>query len=361
MVARTAADIRDVIVGGESGILARSPPWARPKYEPSNRRLTWPNGAIATTYTAEEPDQLRGPQHDFAICDELAAWRYSDTWDQLQFGLRLGRNPRCVVTTTPRPTELIRKLLGDDTTATTRGSTFDNKSNLAPAFIKQVIAKYEGTRLGRQELYAEVLDDAPGALWKRGQIDADRVSFSELPEMVRIVIAIDPSVSSESADAATGIVACGLGVDGHGYLLEDGSLAKPTPEEWARQSVRLYSEHEADRIIGEVNNGGDLVEANIRTVDPKVSYRAVRASRGKEVRAEPIAALCEQHRIHHLGSWPELEDELCVWEPGVSKNSPNRLDAYVWGFTELMLGAPVIKNAYSAMRARSGSMPRARD
>lgn len=360
-MARTAGDVRDVIVEGESGILAISPPWFRPEYQPSKRRLVWPNGAIATTYSADEPNSLRGPQHDAAWCDELAAWQYPDAWDQLQFGLRLGHDPQCVVTTTPRPTPIIKSLIADTTTAVTTGSTYENKANLARAFVDQIVKKYEGTRLGRQELYAEILDDAPGALWKRGQIEADRIRLEELPDLVRIVIAIDPSVSSESAEAATGIVAVGLGVDGHGYLLQDGSLLKPTPQEWGKQAVKLYNDHEADRIIGEVNNGGDLVESNVRTIDPKVSFRSVRASRGKEIRAEPIAALDEQHRIHHVGCWPELEDELCQWEPGVSKNSPNRLDAYVWGFTELMLGGPVVKNAYGAARAHRAGLPRARD
>lgn len=361
LVARTAGDVRDVIVEGESGILAISPPWCRPEYQPSKRRLLWPNGAIATTYSADEPNSLRGPQHDAAWCDELAAWQYPDAWDQLQFGLRLGTNPQCVVTTTPRPTPIIRSLVADTTTAVTTGSTYENKANLAKAFVEQIVKKYEGTRLGRQELYAEILDDAPGALWKRGQLEDDRRKLEDVPDLVRVVIAIDPSVSADSDEAATGIVAVGLGADGHGYLLEDGSLVKPTPEQWARKAIELYERHEADRIIGEVNNGGDLVESNIRAIDRDVSYRSVRASRGKEVRAEPIAALDEQHRIHHVGLWPELEDELCTWEPGVSKNSPNRLDAYVWGFTELMLGGQVIKNAYSAARARRGVMPRARD
>lgn len=350
-----------MLVEGESGILAISPPWFRPDYQPSKRRLVWPNGAIATTYSADEPNSLRGPQHDFAWADELAAWQYPDAWDQLQFGLRLGNDPRCVVTTTPRPTPIIKALIKDSTTAVTTGSTYENKANLARAFVEQIVKKYEGTRLGRQELYAEILDDAPGALWKRGRIDDLRITDpSTLPEMVRIVIAIDPSVSADNADAATGMVACGLGTDGHGYALEDGSLEKPTPEQWARRAVQLYNDHDADRILAEVNNGGDLVEANIRTVDPKISYKEVRATRGKEIRAEPIAALVEQGRIHHVGNLAQLEDELCSWEPGIGK-SPNRLDAYVWGFTELMLGGPVIRNAYGAARAHRAGLPRARD
>lgn len=357
LVARSAADVRDVIIQGESGIMAISPPWARPKYEPSNRRLVWPNGAVATTYSADEPDQLRGPQFDFAWCDELAAWRYPDAWDQLQFGLRLGNDPRCIVTTTPRPTPLIRALLAAKTTETTRGSTYENKANLAPAFVEQIIAKYEGTRLGRQELHAEILDDSPRALWKRGDIDKLRVT--ELPPMKRIVVAVDPSVSSTNETAGTGIVVVGLGVDGHGYAIEDGSLESPTPDQWARQVVSLYNKHSADRVVGEVNNGGDLVEANVRTVEPRIPFKAVRATRGKEIRAEPIAGLGEQGKTHHFGFMPQLEDELCQWEPG--DQSPNRLDAYVWGFTELMMGEPVISNAYSKARAFRSGLPRARD
>lgn len=347
LVAETAADARDVIVEGESGILACSPPWNRPKYEPSKRRLTWPNGARATTYSADEPGQLRGPQHDAAWADELAKWKYPDAWDQLMLGLRLGDDPRCVITTTPRPTSLIKDLARDPLCVVTRGSTSENRANLAKQFLDAIVRKYEGTRLGRQELEAEILEDAPGALWKRFQIDADRVF--EAPPLKRIIVAIDPSVSSDSKQAETGIVVAGLGEDGHGYALEDGSLERPTPEEWGEQSVALYTRHQANVIVGEVNNGGDLVEANVRAVvrslkasgkfaEATLPFKQVRASRGKHVRAEPISSLAAQHRIHHVGSLPLLEDQLCQWEPGVSAWSPNRLDAYVWAFTELMSG-----------------------
>jgi len=344
LVAETAADARDVMVEGESGILTISPPWFLPKYEPSKRRLTWPNGARATTFSADEPGQLRGPQFHKAWCDEPAKWRYPETWDQLSFGLRLGDHPQVVLTTTPRPTPLIKQWVADSqgdnpTFALTRGSTLENRGNLAAPFLRNVLRKYQGTRLGRQELDAEILDDAPGALWKRNDIDADRVSSP--PEFVRVVIAIDPSVSSDSPEAETGIVAAALGTDGHGYLLADGSIEKPTPEQWGKQGISLYKLHRADRVIGEANNGGDLVEANLRAIDKKVSYRKVHAARGKQTRAEPISSLSEQHRIHHVGSFPQLEDQLCQWEPGVSTWSPNRLDAYVWAFTELMLGSGI--------------------
>lgn len=343
LVAETAADARDVMVEGESGILTVSPPWFRPRYEPSKRRLTWPNGVIATTYSADEPGQLRGPQHHYAWGDEPAKWRYPDTWDQLQMGLRLGDHPQAVLTTTPRPTPLIKEWVADalgpnPTFALTRGTTYENRGNLAPSFLDTILRKYQGTRLGRQELEAEILDDAPGALWKRAEhIDAHRVVTPPC-ELVRIVVAVDPSVRADSPGACTGIVAAGLGVDGQGYVLADGSLVQPTPVEWANATITLFHLHRADRVIGEVNNGGDLVEANLRSVDAMIPYKGIHASRGKQTRAEPVASLYEQGRVHHVGSLPLLEDEMCQWEPGVSTWSPNRLDALVWALTELMLG-----------------------
>lgn len=335
LVAETAADARDVMVDGESGILACAPPWNRPRYEPSRRRLTWPNGAIATTYSAEEPDQLRGPQHDTAWCDELAKWRYPEAWDQLQFGLRLGSKPQCVVTTTPRPTPIIKALVVDPLTVVTRGSTYENQLNLAAPFIQQILKRYQGTRLGRQELNAEILDDAPGALWKRDQIE--RLRRNAPDRFKRIVVAIDPSVSRQAEGAETGIVAVGLGHDDHGYVLADNSLVQPSPEQWGSEAVKLYRLLQANLIVAEVNNGGDLVESNLRTIDPNVPVEQVRASRGKDVRAEPVASLYEQGRVHHVGSLPLLEDQMCQWEPGVSAWSPNRVDALVWAVTYLMV------------------------
>lgn len=335
LIARTAADIRDVMVEGESGLIATAHPARRPKYEPSKRRLTWPNGCIATTFSAEEPDQLRGPQYEKAWCDETAAWKYAaETWDQLQMVLRLGAHPQAIITTTPRPTPLIKRIMQDAGTALTRGTTFDNRANLPKAYFTRIIRNFEGTRLGRQELYAEVLDDNPGALWKRANIDAGRVRSA--PDLVRVVVAVDPAVSSNADSAETGIVVAGLGSDGHGYVLEDASLSD-TPAKWAAQVVTMYHRHRADRVAGEVNNGGDLVESNIRTADPDVSYKAVRASRGKQTRAEPIAALYEQKRVHHVGAFSKLEDQLCDWDPTTGAKSPDRLDALVWAITELML------------------------
>lgn len=333
LVGRTAADVRDVMVEGESGILHCSPPWNRPHYEPSKRRLTWPNGAIATTYSADEPDALRGPQHDGFWADEPAAWQYEDTWDQLMFGLRLGKNPRGVATTTPRPTRLIKSLVSAPTTHVTRGSTYENRANLAPAFLEQIIRKYEGTRLGRQELEAEILDDVEGALWKRAMIEDYRVTRA--PELVRVVVSIDPAITAEEGSDETGIIIAGLGADKHGYVLDDRSM-KASPMTWANESITAYHRHKADRVVGEVNQGGDLIETTLRTIEKHISYTSVRATRGKQTRAEPVASLYERGLIHHVGSFPALEDQLCSWEPGISK-SPDRLDALVWAFHELMV------------------------
>ena len=333
LVARTAADARDVLVEGESGILAISPEWERPIYEPSKRRLTWPNGAQATTYSAEEPDVLRGPQHHAALCDEMASWQYlADTWSNLVFGLRLGTNPRKAITTTPRPLELIRALLKDPRCVVTRGSTYDNRDNLAPSAMREFKAKYENTRIGRQELLGEVLDDVPGALWLRADIDKSRVV--KAPDLVRVVVAIDPAVTSGEDSDETGISVAGKGVDGAFYVLADRSC-RMSPDGWARRAVVALDEFAADRIVAEVNNGGDLVETVLRTVRSGVSYRKVTASRGKRIRAEPIAALYEQGRVHHVGALPELEDQMCSFLPEGNEKSPDRVDALVWALTDL--------------------------
>jgi phage terminase large subunit-like protein len=334
LVGRTAADVRDVMVEGESGLLSVYPAWMRPKYEPSKRRITFHNGAVATTYSGDKPDQLRGPQHDLAWCDEMAAWRYPEAWDQLQFGLRLGEHPRTVVTTTPRPTKLIRELVKDDTVYVTTGSTYENAANLAAPALAQLQARYEGSRLGRQELNAEILDDVPGALWTRDLIDSRR--RRESPELVRVVVAIDPAVTSTDESNETGIVVCGVDAGGNGFVIEDASV-RGTPTEWARRALWAYYEHQADRLVVEVNQGGDMVETVIRALDNSVSVRSVRASRGKYTRAEPVSALYEQGQIFHVGIFAELEDQMCTWVPG--EDSPDRLDALVWGFTDLMVGA----------------------
>lgn len=348
VVAETAADARDVLVEGDSGILSVHPKDTRPHYEPSKRRLTWPNGAVATLYNAVEPDQLRGPQHDAAFCDELAKWRYArETWDQLQFGLRLGENPRQIITTTPRPIPVLREILKSDTTIVTKGSTYDNAANLAPSFVKQIISRYAGTRLGRQELNAELLDDVPGALWTRDMIDAARKDVT-LPDMQRIVVAIDPSGTKGEEDDgdSIGIVVAGKGVDGLAYVIADRSC-KLSPDGWGRRAVAAYHEFGADRIIAERNYGGAMVEHVIKTVDRDVPYTEVVASRGKVVRAEPVAALYEQGRVKHVGELDLLEDQMCAMtgDGYLGDGSPDRVDAAVWAITDLMLGDQPINYA----------------
>ena len=344
LIGPTAGDVRDVMVEGESGILNCGP--VRPAYEPSKRRVTWPNGAIATTYSADEPDRLRGPQHDAAWADEIAAWRYPAAWDMMMLGLRLGTSPQVVATTTPKPVKIVRDLLGS--AVVTRSTTYDNLDNLAPTFREQILSRYEGTRLGRQELLAELLEDVPGALWTRDLIERSR---GDAPEhMARIVVAIDPAVTSGEQSDATGIIVAG--VSGNvGFVLEDLSGRFP-PEHWARLATDAYRRWGADRIVAEANNGGDLVASVLRAVDANVPVRLVRASRGKRARAEPVSALYEQERVIHCGTFPELEDELCVWTPDTAE-SPDRLDAMVWGLTDLMLTKSKQATAvYSSGRGR---------
>lgn len=340
LVAEDAGDARDVMVEGESGILAVSAPWCRPRFEPSKRRLTWPTGATATLFSADDPEALRGPQFDAAWADELAKWRYArEAWDNLQFGLRLGKRPRQVVTTTPRPIPLLREILARPDTVLTKGTTYDNRANLAPAFFAEVIRRYEGSRIGRQELMAELLEDVPGALWQRAQIDRLRVRTA--PELERVVVAVDPPVSSTAGADECGIVVAGRAKDGHGYVLADASSQGETPAGWAARAVRAYYAHEADRIVVEVNQGGDMVKAVITQVDPTVPVRAIHATRGKYLRAEPVAALYEQGRVHHVGSLPKLEDQQCALTPDFDRSkagySPDRLDALVWALTDLMI------------------------
>lgn len=343
IVAETAADARDVMVEGESGLLGVHPRDWRPIYEPSKRRVTWPNGAVATLYNAVEPDQLRGPQHDLAWCDELAKWRYAqETWDMLQFGLRLGDDPRQVITTTPRPIGLLKAIMADPRTVVTRGRTDDNAAHLAPTFLQSIKARYEGTRLGRQELEAELLDDTPGALWTREMLDRTRRRKSDkLPDMQRVVVAIDPAGKSQETaisdgTAETGIVVCGLGVDGRGYVLADESCSL-SPNGWARRALAAYDLYQADAIVVETNQGGDMVRQTIQSVRPGVSVIEVHASRGKVTRAEPIAALYEQGRISHVGAHAALEDQMVLFTPlGIAgETTGDRVDALVWGLTQL--------------------------
>lgn len=343
LVGETAADARDVMVEGESGLLAVHPPEFRPHYEPSKRRVTWPNGAVGTLFNATEPDQLRGPQFDLAWCDELAKWRYAqDTWDMLQFGLRLGDNPRQIVTTTPRPIRIIREMLkdaasGNPSVVVTRGRMSENRANLAPKFIAQIEGKYQGTRLGRQELDAEVLEDMPDALWTRSGLDQHRVKAA--PALKRIVVAVDPAAKQNDMPeegAATGIVVCAMGEDNRGYVLEDATC-RQSPLGWARMACAMFDKYEADCIVAEVNQGGDMVRETIRTVRSSLPVKDVTSYRGKWLRAEPTAALYEQGRISHVGTFAPLEDEMVAFGPnGLADGvSPDRVDALVHGFTEL--------------------------
>jgi predicted phage terminase large subunit-like protein len=328
------------MVEGESGILAISPNYDRPEYQPGLRRITWPNGAIATCYSADEPPRLRGPQHDSAWCDEIASWRYPDAWDMLMLGLRIGKNPRVVATTTPKPVKLIRDLLAREgrDVVVTRGRTVENAANLAPAFLSEITRRYEGTRLGRQELDAELLEDVPGALWQRSWFDRDRVLIAP-DNLQRVIVAIDPATTSSEGSDETGIIVAGLSVDGHGYIIDDLS-GRMAPHEWATRAIDAFRRYEADKIVAEVNAGGDMVQATLRTVDPNIPFMAVHASRGKVIRAEPVAALYEQKKVHHIGTLAALEDQLCAFTSDYDRSrggSPDRLDALVWALSDLMV------------------------
>lgn len=344
LVAETAADARDVMIKGDSGLLNCDPTLSEDDWSPTNRCLTWPNGSKAYTYNGTTPDQLRGPQHHFAWVDELAKFEYmQDAWDQCQFGLRLGEHPQCLVTTTPRPLPVIKKLMKreGDGVYVTRGSTLDNQANLAKNTIKELYERYSGTRLGRQELEGEILEDVPGALWHRESIDSTRLRVA--PEgLLKVYVAVDPAASSEERSDEHGIVVVGMArdADGYarGYVLEDGSL-RGTPEEWGRRVIHLYRKWSADKIIAEKNNGGEMVEHVIRSQDRTANVKLVHASRGKVVRAEPISALYEQGRVHHVGIFDELEDQMCMFSVDNVRNSstgsPDRVDALVWGLTEI--------------------------
>lgn len=332
IIAPTAADYRDILVLGESGLINSSPPWNKPTWNPSKRSVTWANGAEALCFSSAEPESLRGYQFDTLVCDELGSWKYQEqTWDMAQFGLRLGKDPRCVIATTPKPHPLIKRLTQDPTAIVTRGSTYDNKDNLAASFLNAILAKYEGTRLGRQEIYAEVLEDIEGALWKRDWIEDNRLN--DAPELTRVVVGVDPSGSTSGNEC--GIVVAGIDKNKHYYVLSDLSLLG-TANEWATCVADAYQTYGADAVIAERNYGGDMVQAVITNAsDTAINIKMVTATRGKAVRAEPIAALYEQGKVHHIGNLGALESELADWVPGESKNSPNHLDALVWAITAL--------------------------
>lgn len=340
LVGETYADVREVMVEGVSGLLAVHPKAERPHWTPTRRRLEWPNGAVAQAFSAEDPEALRGPQFDIAWCDELAKWTYAEeTFDMLQFGLRLGQRPRQLVTTTPKPVPLLKRLMKQAGTAITHAPTKANALFLAPGFLETVVGRYGGTRLGRQELNGELIEDRPDALWSRDGLEAARVE--KAPEdLVRIVIAIDPPVTAHKTSDACGIVAAGLGADGKAYVLADRSRRPAKPSEWAEAAIGLWHGLKADCLIAEVNQGGDMVAEVIASADPSVPVKQVRASRGKFSRAEPVAMLYDQGKIRHVGPFPELEDEMADFGPGglSSRRSPDRLDALVWAVSELMLG-----------------------
>ncbi|MCO5063126.1 MAG: terminase family protein [Rhizobiaceae bacterium] len=347
LVGETLGDVREVMIDGPSGIrtVARRD---RPRYEPTRRRLLWPSGAVAYVFSSEDPESLRGPQFMAAWCDEAAKWKNAvDCFDMLQFGLRLGERPRQLVTTTPRPTKLVKRLMGDPAFHVDRYATRDNIANLADGFIAALESRYAGTRLGRQELEGELIEDREDALWTRAALEA--AFIAQAPQLQRIVVAVDPPASSRRTSDACGIVAAGLTEGGGVIVLADESVRGAKPTEWAARVVALYHRVQADCVVAEVNQGGDMVAAVIRTVDPSVAVKDVRARRGKWLRAEPVAALYAQGLVRHAGRFPDLEDEMCDFGPtGLSDGrSPDRLDALVWAVTDLQprsTGEPRIRD-----------------
>lgn len=343
LVGETIEQVREVMVFGESGILACSPPDRRPKWEATRKRLLWENGAVAQVFSAHDPDSLRGPQFDAAWVDELAKWKKGhETWDMLQFGLRLGDCPQQVVTTTPQNVSVLKEILAQTSTVTTSAPTSANKAFLAKSFLTEVTGKYGGTRLGRQELEGELLGESDGALWRGAMIEACAVD--QAPELERVVVAVDPPVTGHQASDACGILVAGVQTNGspsewRGYILADETLQGVSPQAWAEAAIAAYHKWGADRLVAEVNQGGDLVETVIRATDPFVSYKAVRAFRGKAARAEPIAALYEQGQVKHLRGLGALEDEMAqMTTRGFDgRGSPDRVDALVWALTELMI------------------------
>lgn len=341
LVGQTKSDVRDTMVEVfESSIMRISSPKFMPKLETSKRRVSWPNGMIAIMYSGDEPDQLRGPQHGFGWLDEIAKFQYPDiTWANFSLGLRLGPTPQCVITTTPRPIPLIKKLFEDNRVTKTFGSTYDNASNLPATFLEEMLRRYEGTRLGGQELHGKMMGDVEGAMWSRDQLEKNRVF--KLPHIVRVIIAVDPSAGATGDYASeTGIIVAGYGDDGHAYILQDATVQSNKPEVWGSEVVAAYHRFAADAVVAETNMGGEMVRYTLQTIDANLPVIKVTASRNKQTRAEPVSSLYSQGRVHHLGLLPLLEDELCSWVPGDS--SPDRLDACVWAITELIL-----KNANS--------------
>jgi phage terminase large subunit-like protein len=336
LIAENEHDAREVMVEGNSGILQTSPRSQRPTWTSTRGRLEWPNGAVVQTFSAEDPESLRGPQFEAAWCDEIAKWRYAETtFDMLQFGLRLGERPRQLITTTPRPIPLLKRLIADPRTRVTRAPTQANKDYLSPLFFETVLSRYTGTRLGRQEIDGELIEDRTDALWSRPLIEACRIP--QAPPLARVVIAIDPPASSRQGADACGIVAVGRVESGWLYVLEDATVSGLSPSGWATKAIALYRRLQADTLVAEVNQGGEMVRSVLKEVDASVPLKEVRATRGKYLRAEPVAALYEQGKVKHVGAFPLLEDEMCDFglEGLSSGRSPDRLDALVWAVTSL--------------------------
>jgi phage terminase large subunit-like protein len=340
LIGETEHDVREVMIEGVSGILAAHVRSKRPTWIPTRRRLEWPNGVVAQAFSAEDPDSLRGPQFAAAWCDELAKWRHAEaTFDMLQFGLRLGEQPRQVITTTPRPIALLKRLIADPATIVTRAGTHANARNLSPVFFDAVVARYAGTRLGRQEIDGEMVEDRPDALWSRAGLEKCRVA--DAPALKRIVVAVDPPASANKGADSCGLVAAGCADNGLIYVIADETAGELSPAAWAAKAVALWRRLAADALVVEVNQGGDMVRAVIAEADRTVPVTEVRARRGKWLRAEPVAALYEQGRVKHSGVFPALEDEMCDFGlDGLSSGrSPDRLDALVWAITALSFGA----------------------
>jgi len=338
LIGETIGQVRSVMIEGVSGLLSVHEPGTHPKFEASKNQLVWENGSIAQMFAADDPDSLRGPQFDAAWCDELCKWRVPDrTWDTLQFGLRLGAFPQVVVTTTPRSIPLLKRIMQDDATAISRSRTRDNANNLAPAFLAEMQRRYGDTPIGRQELEGEIVEERMTGLWKRAWLDQGRLLAR--PELLRIVVAVDPPVTSTAGSDSCGIIVAGRGVDGRGYVIGDRTIQGRDPATWAKAAVAAYHDYQADTIVVETNQGGDLVVQTFKSIDAGVPVKKVHASRGKYTRAEPVSALYNEGRVAHVGEFGELERQMCDFAADGLANgkSPDRLDALVWALTELLL------------------------
>jgi len=358
VIAPTHGDCRDICFEGESGLMEIIPPGNIEHYNRSNLELILRNGSRFKGYSAEKPDRLRGPQHHLLWCEEIASWQFPETYDQAQFGLRLGERPRTIITTTPRPTQFIKDFVErseeePNYVVISRASTFDNAENLPQSQLDELRRRYADTYLGQQELYGALIDDIEGALWKRAVLDETRITLAQQPQMSRVVIGVDPAVTSNEKSDETGIIVLGKGVDGQGYVLGDYSL-RGTPDQWARKVVEAYHAHRCDRVVAEVNNGGEMVKYTLRTIESSLPVKTVTATRGKAVRAEPISAMYEQRKVHHVGIFGALEDQMCSWIPGETVGrrvkSPDRVDALVWAGHELLLKSGVPSMAVARPR-----------